>query len=118
MMTYSRTLEEDILSVFYGSWQSLSIEEVWDRLSDQGICIPIRYLAKVIHILVQTQYLKPAENQAGLERYKPSHFMDRFIPGILKPLLRSSIKAKQAPKMLKHVSAANVYPSRKPNGSK
>jgi|GEM_PF-3270296 len=117
-MTYSRTLEEDILSVFYGSWKPLSLQEVWDRLSDQGICIPIQYLAKVIHILIQTQYLKPAENQAGLERYQPNHFIDRFIPGILKPLLRSSVKTKQAPKMLKQIAAENVYSSRKPNNSK
>jgi len=97
-MARYKTLEEDILSIFYGSWQPLSSQDVWDRLSEHGIYVPIQYLVKVIHILVQTKYLKQAENQAGFIRYEPQHFLDRFNPGILKPLLRMSVKEKLAPK--------------------
>lgn len=94
-------LEEDILDIFYGSWQPLTVQDVWEQLCDEGICVPILYLSKVIHILEESGYLRRIEEIRGLEAYQARSFWDRFKPRLVVSLVRGAVKMKQAPRIQK-----------------
>lgn len=78
-MPIEESLDDEILDAFYDSYHPLSIQEVSDQLQRRDIQVPVSYLTKVIHSLVEGGFLKKVSEYHGIEEYRAGHFVDRFV---------------------------------------
>jgi|GEM_PF-3527630 len=78
-MPVEESLEDQILDAFYECYHPLSIQEVSEQLQCREIQVPLPYLTKIIHTLIEGGYLKKVSAYPKAEKYRSGHFIDRYI---------------------------------------
>ena len=101
-MTKVKSLEDDMMLVLASSFKPVTLQEMWDELSDAGISVPITYLAKVLAIIEKSGDIRQKAEPGRVVTYEIVSFWRRLSLLSHCNLLRSLVKAHRMPKMQKH----------------